>query len=264
MLSLPEDPFQADLTRALSGNAEGLEAWWPDPERGAAGLSVYRNTIVKGLTDALVANFPSVVAVVGAEWMRDAARLHAAEFPPTKAPLIDYGEHFPGWLSRFEPADAVPFLTDLAQLDRMWTLAHLAEDVETLASEVLAGLAPEDFETTSVQLRPDVQFAGFSVATPDLWRTLRTVHQVKTFDLSSTPQAIAIHRPQGTVETLDLCPAGLAFLEDCRCGLSLATAAQSAMTANPGADLGQVFAALIEAGIFANLQSTLKRDEPNV
>ena len=264
MLDLAEDIFLADFTSALGGNVTGLENWWSDPERGAAGLSVYRNTIAKGLSDALAANFPTVLAVVGADWMMAAARLHAQGHPPTKPPLIDYGADFPDWLARFGPASDMPYLADLARLDRMWTLAHLAADTQTLAPEALAALAPEDFESTTARLRPDVQFAGFTTGVSDLWRSLCTQNAPEAFDLSPNPQAIAVHRPQDTVETFDLCPAGLAFLERCGDGASLAMAAQAALVANPNADLGEVFARLIGAGVFAELIATPTEDEPDV
>ena len=34
------------------------------------GFAVYRNTVLKGATDALVANFPTLERLVGTEWLR--------------------------------------------------------------------------------------------------------------------------------------------------------------------------------------------------
>lgn len=253
MLDLAEDVFQADFTRALTGDIAGLEAWWSDPARGAAGLSVYRNTITKALTDALAANFPSVVAVVGADWMAAAGRLHVADHPPATPQLVDYGAAFPDWLGCFEPAADMPYLSDLARLDRMWTSAHLAADAETLAPEAFVSLALQAFETTAARLRPDVQFAGFATGVPDLWRALRGETAPSELAMSPDPQAIVIFRPDGSVVFQDLSPAELAFLTLCQQGSSLAAAAEAAMTAEPTVDLGATFAKLIAFGLFTEL-----------
>ena len=46
------------------------------------GFAVYRNTVLKGCIDALQANFPAVVRLVGEEWFRAVAALHARAQPP--------------------------------------------------------------------------------------------------------------------------------------------------------------------------------------
>uniref|UniRef100_UPI001438C0FE HvfC/BufC N-terminal domain-containing protein n=1 Tax=Caulobacter sp. SSI4214 TaxID=2575739 RepID=UPI001438C0FE len=96
--------FQDAFVAALDGAPEGLSPWL-GPDAGLAGLTVYRNTIAKGCVDALAANFPTVLSMVGEEWFRAAAALFAREAPPASAALQDYGEAFPAWLGRFPPAE---------------------------------------------------------------------------------------------------------------------------------------------------------------
>ena len=46
---------------------------WLDALLAQPGFAVYRNTVAKGCIDALQANYPSVHALVGADWLRAAA-----------------------------------------------------------------------------------------------------------------------------------------------------------------------------------------------
>ena len=54
------------------------------------GFAVYRNTVLKGCIDALQANFPAVARLVGDDWFRAAASVHARSALPeatlTRAP----------------------------------------------------------------------------------------------------------------------------------------------------------------------------------
>ena len=56
-------------------------------------FAVYRNTVVRGLVDAIVANHPTVARLVGDEWIRAAATAFARAHPPRHPMLLDYGEH---------------------------------------------------------------------------------------------------------------------------------------------------------------------------
>ncbi|KXK67214.1 hypothetical protein BC89_33670, partial [Pseudomonas monteilii] len=91
-----------------------------------AAFEVYRNTVFKGCVDALCDNFPTIERLVGKDWLRAAAAIHARETPPSDARLILYGEGFANFLEAFEPARELPYLGPVARLDRLWTEAFIA------------------------------------------------------------------------------------------------------------------------------------------
>lgn len=248
------DAFLDAFTAALDGDDAALAPWWADAERGLAGLSVYRNTVAKGCADALAGLFPAVAAVVGPDWMREACVRYAAEHPPARASLIDYGETFPDWLAEFEPAAGMPYLPGLARLDRMWSEAHLAADAEPLDPQVLAALTPEDFATVRAVLHPSARLAAFDDGIPTLWAALRAGPPDELV-LDPQPQAVLVVRPGGAVEHHILSPGALAFLIACAAEESLGKAAAVALAEEPDLDLSQAFAALIAAGAFSALQS---------
>ena len=163
--------FHAQFRTALSGDEAALSPWCAGAQT-RAGLSVYCNSIAKGCADALAAQFPTVERVVGPAWLAAAAIAHAGAHPPRSATLLSYGAAFPDWLAAFPPASGMPFLTDLAQLDWLWTLAHLAADAEPLDAAEVRRFSPDAFAEYALVVHPAAQWAGFETTVPSLWRAL--------------------------------------------------------------------------------------------
>ncbi|WP_165184834.1 DNA-binding domain-containing protein [Caulobacter soli] len=244
--------FQDAFVTALAGRtAAPITAWLPDDADQPPGLAVYRNTIAKGCVDALAANFPTVASLVGDDWFRAAAALFAAEHPPASAALAAYGEAFPDWLSRFPPADDLPYLPAMAQMDRLWTTALFAPEAEPLAAEAFA-LAPDVLAAARPRLHPSLAFAGFDSGLPGLWLAAREPEPGEMV-LADDPQGVLIVRPHDTVRSRLLDRAGFAFLTAARDGASLGAAITAAAETDPAADLAALFAALIADGVFSGL-----------
>ncbi len=242
--------FQDAFVAALAGSPSALSPWLA-PGEGVAGLSVYRNTIAKGCVDALAANFPTVLSMVGEDWFRAAAALFAREAPPKSAALLDYGETFPPWLERFPPAGDLPYLAGIAHLDRLWTEALFAAEAPILDAETLAALPPEVLAETRLPLHPSVRLAAFEAGLPGLWLASREGRE--DLELSETPQALLLVRREGAVESRLADPGETEFLRACRAGLTCAEAAERAVTAKPDVSLAPLFAALIAQGVFTDL-----------
>ncbi len=243
--------FQDAFVAALSGSPAALSPWLASREAGAAGLSVYRNTIAKGCVDALAANFPTVATMVGEDWFRAAAALFAREAPPTGAALLDYGEDFPAWLDRFPPAGDLPYLAGIAHLDRLWTEVLFAGEATALSSDAFAALAPERLAQARVLLHPSVRFAAFDAGLPSLWVAARS--GADDLDLSESGEGLLLARPNAAVAYRVVGHADIAFLSACRAGLPLAQAIGRAAEVQPDADFPTLFAALIADGVFSGL-----------
>lgn len=239
--------FQDAFVAALAGSPSALSPWLT-PGAGDAGLAVYRNTIAKGCVDALAANFPTVLSMVGEDWFRAAAALFAREAPPPSAALLDYGEAFPAWLERFPPAGDLPYLAGIAHLDRLWTEALFAAEAPVLTAEALASLPPEALAATPLTLHPSVRFAAFEAGLPSLWIAARDRRE--DLDLSGTPETLLLARRDGSVAARVVGAAETEFLRACRAGLTSAEAAERALSADPDVSLAPLFAALIAQGAF--------------
>ncbi|MCI4664465.1 MAG: DNA-binding domain-containing protein [Neomegalonema sp.] len=134
-----EGAYQAEFTAALlDPNAQAPSAIASGQERRFA---VYRNNVIVSLVEALAAAYPAVQALVGEAFFNAAAGLFVRSHPPSSPLMIYYGEGFAEWLERFEPAANLPYLPDVARLERLVLEARNAADAEPLSQQGFAQIA---------------------------------------------------------------------------------------------------------------------------
>ncbi len=245
------DRFQA----ALSGDISALGPWC-QADAARVGLAVHRNSMAKAAADALVAQFPTVERVVGVAWLSAAAVAHAADYPPRKASLLDYGAGFANWLTIFPPAADMPFLADLARLDWLWTEAYFAADADAFDPDEIVRLGADTFATHTLTPHPAARWACFPAGIPSLWQALQPPGEPPaTFELDDAPECLLIVRPDLEVDHLVTGAGASAFLDACATGTSLADAAGQALAIEPHLDLAATFARLVSAGAFSTLKA---------
>lgn len=246
--------FQSDFAAALRAPVPaGAEApaWARQP-----GFAVYRNTVRKACTEALLANYPAVTRLVGEAWMHGAASLYLEAHPPADARLLYYGVDFPRFLAGFAPAADLPYLPAVARLDRCWTESHLAADAPVLPPGALAALSPEALGATPLVPHPAARWtwcADHPART--IWSRSRSQAQ-EDEELAWQGEGALLTRPAGAVAWQPLPRAGHAFLQACSQGLPLGTAAAQALEVQPDADLAALMAALLQAGAFTGTATT--------
>lgn len=91
-------------------------------------FAVYRNNVAVSLVDALAAIYPTLQNLVGEEFFRAMAHAYVLHNLPTSPLLFTYGANFPAFIETFAPASALPFLPDVARVERAWLDAFHAED----------------------------------------------------------------------------------------------------------------------------------------
>jgi len=219
--------------------------------RAQPGFNVYRNTVLKASVDALAANYPSVVQLVGLDWFRAVALIHVSQTPPENVCLIEYGEQFADFLRHFEGAAELPYLADVAVLDRDWTECHIAADTIALDAAQLAALAPQDLLTRVLQPAAAVRW-HWSPTQPaySIWQAQRGGAAVQD-DLVWQGEGALLSRVEGQViwqpASLGMCH----FLDACVAGDDLQSAAARAMGVEPALDVAQLLSSLIQAQVFA-------------
>lgn len=261
--------FQDAFLRALLADA-------PAPSGDATianlcrqpGFAVYRNTAVKGCIDALQANYPSVARLVGDEWFRAAAAFYVRHAPPTQPCLVDYGEGFAGFLAGFPPAAALPYLPDVARLDRLWTAVHLAADEPPLDAARVAELAPGELADAAMTPNAAARWAWFDRHPAfSIWCHARTEDAPDTgscpsFEPAWRAEGALLARRGHAVRWIALERAECAFLDACAAGRTLGECATAALAADPGADLTAAMAKLLSAGAFGRLHRSSHPLEP--
>lgn len=221
------------------------------------GFAVYRNTVLKGCIDALEANFPAVARLVGSDWFRAAALPYVRATPPTSVMLMDYGLDFPDFLADFEPARELPYLADVARLDRRWTEAHMAADAPALDASSLAALPAEALGELRARPHPATRWA-WHPAQPiyTLWRANRE-HRPLDDRLDWVGDGALLTRAghDGVVRWQAAGPGLCAFLDACAVDQCLTEAAQASLRAEPDLDLARLWADLITTGALAAPQA---------
>jgi hypothetical protein len=260
--------FQESFARALFGGGgpladEQAARWATQPA-----FAVYRNTVMKGCIDALQANHPAVLRLVGETWFRSAAAIHVRAAPPKDPRLLHYGvlpgtpsaPSFADFLSSFEPADQLPYLPDVARLDGAWTACHAAPDAPAADPAVLAALELQVLGALHLRPHPAARWMWFE-ASPiyTIWSASRQGEELDDA-LAWQGEGALLTRPLDTVQWCPIGQAGCALLDACADGATLAEAAESALRADPACDLAALLALLLQQGAF--LQPLPKETTP--
>lgn len=259
-MGAPLAEFQDAFAQALLSDGE-TSAGPPIAALAAQpGFAVYRNTVLKGLIDALQANYPAVSRLVGDEWFRAAAAVYARENPPAHPTLLDYGEDFGGFLERFAPAAELPYLARVARLDRLWGDAHVAADALPLDPASLAALTPEEVAPVRLRLHPAARWCWFDEAPIySIWSRSRAGDGT-IGEIDWRGEGALLTRPMAEVRHAPLDRAGVAFLDACSRGESIEAAVLAALDVDPGADFSVLIARLLHAGVFSGLDAVTARE----
>jgi hypothetical protein len=217
------------------------------------GFAVYRNTVLKGCIDALQANFPAVARLVGSAWFRAAALPYVRAVPPSSVMLMDYGVDFPDFLANFAPARELPYLPDVARLDRCWTEAHMAADMPALNADTLAALPAEALGQLQLRPHPATRWAWHAdQPVYAIWCANREDRSLEENLPWIGDGALLTRASHDGVVRWQAASTGLcAFLDACAADHCLAEAAQAALQAQADLDLTHLLAELITAGALA-------------
>ncbi|HYZ40857.1 MAG TPA: DNA-binding domain-containing protein [Stellaceae bacterium] len=215
--------------------------------------NVYRNNVTVSLIDALAAVFPATQRITGVDFFRAMARFHVRATPPRSPLLFEYGYDFPDFIENYEYARPMPYLADIARVERAWLDAYHAADLAPLPPEHLAAVPAEALADVVFVPHPAArvvhsQFPAMSIFAANQGDGL--VVRIENF----VPEDTLITRPDQEVAVRLLPAGGAEFLTQLMLGRPLGDAATGALEASPDFDLASNIAGMIEAGVFAALQ----------
>jgi hypothetical protein len=209
----------------------------PDREPSEKRFNVYRNNVVAGLIETLKAAFPAVCRIVGDEFFAAMARVYVALEPPRSPVMLDYGETFPDFIDRFGPAKSVPYLPDVARLERAWVEAYHAAEAQPADPALLATIDSRSLPKIGLTLHPSVRVIRSSFPAVQIWLMNIDGGVPAAIDISSGGENALVVRPIAEVEVRRL-PAGAAtFILSLAAGASLADATTLAFDDDSGFDL---------------------------
>lgn len=86
-------------------------------------LAVYRGSIFGGLKKALAETYPVTRQLVGDDFFERMLGDYISTYPCRVQDLNDYGVELPGFIAGLPQARSVPYLPDVAQLERLYNIA---------------------------------------------------------------------------------------------------------------------------------------------
>jgi hypothetical protein len=245
---------QADFAAALLDPARLAPAGLigPDGEDSPRRFAVYRNNVAVALTDALKANFPATCRIVGEAFFRAMARAYALGEPPVSPVLLDYGAGFPDFIDRFESAGSLPYLADVARIERAWTEAYHAPEAGALDAATLTNFPPDQAAELRFTFHPSVRIVRSRFPALTIWRMNVADGVPAPVDLDAGGEDTLVARPEAKVEVRAIPPGGVELMAALSGGESLLEAANAALRAAASFDLAAHLTALLGAGVFAD------------
>ncbi|WP_342236637.1 HvfC/BufC N-terminal domain-containing protein [Inquilinus sp. OTU3971] len=242
------------------GHATPAMVTGPNGKSAGRRYDVYRNNVTVSLIDALAAVFPATMHITGAEFFRAMARFHLRACPPTSPLLLDYGRDFPDFIERYDYARPMPWLADVARIERAWLDAYHAADANPLPSQALAAVPTERLADTVFTPHPAIRIVRSRFPAVTIFVANRNDGPVGRIE-AVEPEDALVTRPGLEVAVRHLPPGGADFLARLIAGEPLGSAADAAFSDSPEFDLSAAIAAMLEAGAFTAIQQGLEDDE---
>jgi hypothetical protein len=243
---------QADFAAALLDPARpappGLIG--PDGQHSPRRFAVYRNNVSVALVDALAANFPATRRLVGEEFFHAMARAYSLWEPPASPVLLDYGAGFAEFIARFAPADCLPYLADVARIERAWTEAYHAAEAGSLDPAALSNVPHDLAAHLRFGLHPSLRIVRSRFPALTIWRMNVADAAPAPVDLKAGGEDTLVARPAAEVEVRSMPAGGTAFVTALAQGHTLVAATKAALRVSPSFELAVHLAALLDAGVF--------------
>ncbi|WOS65286.1 HvfC/BufC N-terminal domain-containing protein [Sinorhizobium fredii] len=216
-------------------------------------FNVYRNNVTVSLIDALAAVFPATMRITGETFFNAMARFHVRETPPTSPLLFEYGRDFPDFIERYEYAQSMPWLADVARIERAWLDAYHAADAAVLQPEELAAVPPERLGVLVFEAHPATRIVRSAYPAVTIFSANRSSNPVGRID-ATAPESALVTRPALEVEVRCLAPGADRFLGRLMAGEPLEAAAATASGCCPEFDLATAIRTTLEAGAVAAIR----------
>ena len=193
-----------------------------------------------------------VSATIGNDFFRAMARFHVRQTPPISPLLFDYGRDFPAFIAQYEHAQMMPWLADVARIERAWLDAYHAADAAPLSPAQLAAVAPERLGDLVLIPHPAAGIVRSQFAAVTIFAANRDTSPVGRID-AATPEDALVTRAEFDVVVRHLPPGGAAFASSLMSGRPLGEAAARALDTAADFDIASNITGLIEAGAFTSI-----------
>lgn len=235
--------FQSQFVRAITAKRP--------PASAPPSFTVYRNTWLKGLLDALDANYPTVAMLLGADLFKTVALEFARNQPPSTPVLALYGAQFPDFLQAHRIGREIPYLGDVARLERLWTECFFAPDAAAWESSRFAMLRPDEMFSLRLRLHPATRFERFETPAVSIWQAHRTDGEFEELELDWRSEHALVTRRGMQILVSPINEPTRRLLVEIQRGETIGGATAATVKTHPGCNLTDALTTLISSAALA-------------
>jgi hypothetical protein len=170
--------------------------------------------------------------------------------PPRSPIMLHYGAEFSEFIKAFEPAKSLPYLSDVARIERAWTESYHARESQPFDVADLTALSPGGFGDLTFVVHPSLRIIRSKLPALSIWQMNTEGGTPKAIDMESGGQDTMIVRPDAEVEVRLMRPGGAAFLQELLVGGTVTEALRTAVTECETFDLPGNLSGLFGARVF--------------
>lgn len=230
---------------------------------GMARLQIYRNNNIVTLTDLLIATYPVIAEIVGADFFKTLCYHYIETYPAHSGNRNLFGHQLSAFVKNFKHTQELPYLPDVAAIEWAYFYAHIAP-LTTKPPVPNQTKAPNKFLnfsqlTQQLETEPnlvlslnqsltllELNYNGFA-----LWQA----HYQKNWqgvEPTQQPNKHAVWRgPDNKIEIMELSPDIFYLIKSCQTGLSFSRIMTDLQTDDKDLSvLQQEFANAVQLGVF--------------
>ncbi len=221
-----------------------------DPKGRPAGrrFDVYRNNVVHSLSEALASAYPVVQKLVGEDFFKAMANVFVRQFPPTTPLMFQFAPEFPVFLETFPPVGHLPYLPDIARLERARRQSYNAADATPVDGAVLANAPVDQLTGARLGLHPSMRVVISKYPVMAIWENNNGADKT----LPNGGQDVLVCRQHDTLKMQTLPSGGADFLRALYENKTLSEAADAG-AASDGFDLTNNISGLLTAEILIKI-----------
>ena len=164
-----------------------------------------------------------------------------------------HGRDFPDFIESYEYAQKMPWLADVARIERAWLDAYHAADAAPLAGAAMMQVPADRLGDIIFRIHPATRIVRSAYPAVAIFTMNRADGPVTSLKSSAAEDAL-ITRPDMEVDVRLLPPGNATFLASLIGGATLAEATSKALDETSSFDLSASIAGMIETGVFTTLQ----------
>lgn len=213
-------------------------------------VNVCRARVADSLAQTIRNVYNTVQQIVGESFITAAAQAYFRQYPSRTANPLARIESFPTFLEEYPPAEAFPYLADVAMLDLGYQWADHAPESSRVTPATLTQMSPAKLTTHRVRLHPACFWFSSEYAIYDIWRLYHNHRSASAID-HRVPQDVVIIRSEDTVDAYQIDAGFTRALDALDEGATLDEAFARGREADPNFDAGAALQFLVKNGLIA-------------